>query len=788
MAATAIPDLRPRLSHDSVLPPYRVVDTNPPTYHAPPELSPESLAELNSALTSINLNSKQCLSEDRCLAHLKLLSAFQQLKDDVGYNDGLWELFDSRALASAAEDPQPRAKKGEGAALPVPNESDPVARNLARLREKRWALFVARAVDRYAAWWHTFTGTMLTEDMLEGGGPEYVKFPAKAMPAVWTMTKLPPLDVILVWHAHMLNPRNFLEDCIRSGLGGLWAAGLPWEVLNPCIDDTTFKYTTTSEGEARWATSTGRAWDSTEDHIEKTIKCPKCSASNSIPWTTCGRPESEKRESFMDLQGRGFGDGDLCWPCEGCSTPITSDLLEVESFVDDFRQLLLKGQPMPGTILNFRTGLPNDYLLGSKHTAWGQTFPNRLLKHALRSDILALLDVTEPTAAQPSIETVRMLVQGALQSGDSLKAAGVTSRAKLTREGRVHTRQMMSRYWNNKYPFALDLAGAVHRQGIFVEKMYKIDWLHSPSARKTMTRLIKKYQRFMKLISDNPLRVVVPTLDVDLAWHTHQLSPREYHSYTTKTTKKLIDHDDKIEDLKLHDAFTWTTQEYQRLYDEVYSECTCWYCETIRTSQVSSVGRLFGASRAEKISDAFHDSGRAKLCPADNSAHISTHNSVSLNNVDGVQNLISTRRREALMLRMLSDHKKAQARAAKKGRKVDNHNNDKGHHWGYPYAMAVPFAVPVVYGGYMYAGGDPTTAASGTGAAGGCAAGSCAGGAAAGACAPSAGGCGGAGGCGTTGGCGAGGAACGGSGGSCGGGGGGCGGGGGGGGCGGGGS
>lgn len=115
-----------------------------------------------------------------------------------------------------------------------------------------------------------------------------------------------------------------------------------------------------------------------------------------------------------------------------------------------------------------------------------------------------------------------------------------------------------------------------------------------------MTRLITKYQRFMKLIANNPRRVCVPTLDVDLAWHTQQLSPQEYHSFTTSMANKFIDHDDKVEDLKLHNAFTWTTQEYQRLYGEVYSECTCWYCETIRSSQTSTVGRLFGASMTEK--------------------------------------------------------------------------------------------------------------------------------------------------------------------------------------------
>lgn len=32
------------------------------------------------------------------------------------------------------------------------------------------------------------------------------------------------------------------------------------------------------------------------------------------------------------------------------------------------------------------------------------------------------------------------------------------------------------------------------------------------------------------------------------------------------------------------------------MYQEVYSECTCWYCETIRSSHISSIGKALGLS------------------------------------------------------------------------------------------------------------------------------------------------------------------------------------------------
>lgn len=112
----------------------------------------------------------------------------------------------------------------------------------------------------------------------------------------------------------------------------------------------------------------------------------------------------------------------------------------------------------------------------------------------------------------------------------------------------------------------------------------------------TMERLIAKYQRFIDIMAYYPSQMAVPTLDVDLAWHTHQLSPQPYYAFTTTQTSKFIDHDDKVSEEKLNAAFEWTSKTYQERYNDVYSECTCWYCESIRASHVSSVGKLLGIS------------------------------------------------------------------------------------------------------------------------------------------------------------------------------------------------
>lgn len=134
----------------------------PPAYSSP-ALSPETIGELNAAFSSLDLASiSTTVTQDTCLAHLKLLHAFQNLKEDVGYTDGLWQLYNSRALS-----PNVRVDGNEG---------EKPERLLAMLREKRWALYLARAVDRYEAWWNIFPADPLREQDLVENSPKFAGF------------------------------------------------------------------------------------------------------------------------------------------------------------------------------------------------------------------------------------------------------------------------------------------------------------------------------------------------------------------------------------------------------------------------------------------------------------------------------------------------------------------------------------------------------------------------------------------------------------------------------------
>lgn len=304
---------------------------------------------------------------------------------------------------------------------------------------------------------------------------------------------------------------------------------------------------------------------------------------------------------ITEMTGTGYGDRDLSYMCHRCGGEVNHDLLLVAKFKKDTEYLIMRDWPLGGTILAPSTGLPDATTEKEWHD-FDNTFPNRLIGTELRADIIEMID-NDPNKT-PRMNDIKQLIEKSISSKSVIK--NMRGRpvfvSRLQRQERLAIRKMMSRYWENASIFAMELGGAVIRQSVFVEKMHSIDWLHSPAARETMNRLLTKYARFMVLIQTYPINTAVPTLDVDLGWHTHQLSPKQYLDYSVQKCKKFIDHDDKMEEDALSMGFEWTSKMYEKHFGEVYSECTCWYCESsshlhpFPDPQIPNVKQQFEAS------------------------------------------------------------------------------------------------------------------------------------------------------------------------------------------------
>ncbi|KAK1971066.1 hypothetical protein LY78DRAFT_166705 [Colletotrichum sublineola] len=668
------------------------------------------VANITAAFSSLRLGTQRDPDVDSCLAHLKLLYAIQTLKDEVGYTDGLWDLWDIRAGPLPGSEAEEKGGSSK--------DSERTKKVLAMIREKRWAVYLARAVDRYETWWKTLSEGRLREaEMINAdkSSEKYVKFPDGSDDYPWSVDNLPPLDVLMIWHSHMLNPRAFLEDAMRWGLRSFWTTGMPWAQVNQAITSK-FDYEVSESAKSNWERTTGRQWDNLEEPMVKFLECPACKRTMEIPWSTCGLPEMYKGDARPGIIGHGYGDGDFSQHCEpGCGSLITQRLLSVAKMISDAEGYLNEGITIPGTVLDPKTGMP----AAAEGQLLDVTFPNRLVGHGISSQLFGLIQPGQQTAC--TIQDVRDLVSKALSDGasfdriqkekfDKVGKSDLAAAKKLTRTEKFQSAKMMARYWENHSIFALDLVAATMRQGVFVSKMYSIDWLHSPNARGTMDRLVQKYHRFMLIMTENPFTMCVPTLDVDLAWHTHQLAPRAYYKFSTynSATKgnkeaRFIDHNDKVDEDQLSDSFRWTCKVYLEKFGEVYSECTCWYCEVLRVSSVMDSTSIFGKTKEQKAIDNFNNSPAAAACDPSSSAHISAHNachtdaSSPLNKARGFQ-------RSVWASRLDDGYERAVKRAAKRGKKLP----PKGEfydHWGSKYFQYAPFSSPAYLTTGIYAAG-----------------------------------------------------------------------------------
>lgn len=91
------------------------------------------------------------------------------------------------------------------------------------------------------------------------------------------------------------------------------------------------------------------------------------------------------------------------------------------------------------------------------------------------------------------------------------------------------------------------------RQFKFSEQVHNLGWTSlgfiasNPSI---LVDAITQYHMFLD-ISRQSFRTLVPTLSIDLVWHTHMLSGEKYHQDVIKFVDRFVDHDDRVEESAL---------------------------------------------------------------------------------------------------------------------------------------------------------------------------------------------------------------------------------------------
>jgi hypothetical protein len=143
----------------------------------PPEYTER---DVTADLANLNLSATGSPTTDQCIAHLKLLEAFHALRQAVSKTDGLFGIHDELASRSAGR----------------------YEEELLKVYEKRWAIYVARAADRFQSWWEQCVPSsfknqakprLAQRDLAGNGGVEFPNYSKGGVPIEFTADNLPPL-------------------------------------------------------------------------------------------------------------------------------------------------------------------------------------------------------------------------------------------------------------------------------------------------------------------------------------------------------------------------------------------------------------------------------------------------------------------------------------------------------------------------------------------------------------------------------------------------------------------
>jgi hypothetical protein len=300
---------------------------------------------------------------------------------------------------------------------------------------------------------------------------------------------------------------------MRLSKHDLWATPFPWEVVHQCIDPDTFVYQLPDDAKASWEYYTGLTWNNLDGPNTTQVTCPGCLMQLVVPWTRTAKMllDDESFQNFM-THDEGFAAKEFK-ECFKCKLVVTHEKLRVAKFSNDMTALRERGRPMPGTILGL-DGKPEVAAPKKQLQNHDLFFPNRLVE--IKEDFLFSFRLSPELTVESIKSRIELIL--ATQYQRTLINSDQHRPDFLAKNSKIAVRRMLAQYWDNSSIFAIDLVGAVIRQGTFVQKMNTIDWYHSPSVMNTMDRSIKKYHLFIGLIGDNPKKTAVPTLDVDLAW------------------------------------------------------------------------------------------------------------------------------------------------------------------------------------------------------------------------------------------------------------------------------
>ncbi|KAK9449289.1 uncharacterized protein V1518DRAFT_415590 [Limtongia smithiae] len=484
--------------------------------------------------------------------HLSILWLFGSLRNRIECTDGLFGIYDKD---TRDDNSSSKSSASAGPSL-------------------RWKVYVARAVERYRRWFTALPASEFSVRLRFVGG----------LICPMDYGTLIPLDVLMVWHAHMLHPQDYWEDCIRTSRHGIFGSmPFPWLAISHAIgyaaghgadsDDPQLQYVPPAEAHSNFLRMTQSDFENETDPITMRVTCLGCRKTDiAVEWWNATRT--------------GWVHDGFVTQCPECGLNITKDRLAALQFLDDFSLLSSKGIFMKGTIL--------DYLGRGDRITTLPGFPNLVLGRALNLPRLTL-------DGNQAMYHLKRHIGDMLDIPSRVASFGLPF--PLGKDYDYAFREMFMRYDANPSRFGLDLEAAVHETATFTDSMNALAYFVSPFRTRILNRTSDRFLQFLVLIRNKPGADFAPPCDIDFAWHTMLLNPAAYMATCLLLTGGPVDHVDTSRPSTVADAAKITERTWKKTFtsDAVGFEiCTCVYCEAEREFGGRTHGSVVEASNGKK--------------------------------------------------------------------------------------------------------------------------------------------------------------------------------------------
>ncbi|KAI1307047.1 hypothetical protein EDD11_004569 [Mortierella claussenii] len=417
-------------------------------------------------------------------------------------------------------------------------------------------LFLIRSEERY----------LMFLDMLQQLAP-----PAHAVP-------LPPLDIALMWMVHMLAPFRYHEDLLRSYNFHLLDYAFPLEryVAAVDIENPSTSHEAFAPSKAMWQQLyPEEAFDLDKDDTNRMfeIQCLWCGGTNVMDSST-----------YIKFRIDG-----MSIDCAGCGSQCSLETLSSKRLWDGIEAYRADSSILlAGSLLSPWTGTPDVVAAQREHhhlffhprIQFGLDQASVSLNCTWPKVVHAFQDLgpdqyygVRPTTLARIMSSYMGLVEdrlsmdlvaGALRQRDFQKAMMVTGGLAWCQP------QVLQRSLDRYKKFVLLSRAESKHAGPTVRVRHGSGGIAGMSTLAPGGGMLGAGQ---------PGRhALVPTLDIDLAWHTHMLSPAQYRQYQLVHYGRVLNHDDTVQatSTMTKQDFVRTAELWQYLYQERYSSQQTW--------------------------------------------------------------------------------------------------------------------------------------------------------------------------------------------------------------------